>query len=135
MTKDDLSAITTVTSDVILSQKYLEGCAYVNIGQSLSEALKDEDLASRFISMKSWDYLKRILHEGTKDDILAIENFDILFEPALKINPGAFLREAMAGRRLIIKLEYPVARDYHYYPFPADHTYYLDLTGISYTTC
>ena len=85
--------------------------------------------------MKAWDSLKSILRDGTHDGILAIENFAILFEPELRINLSVFLREALTGRHLVIKLENPVAEDFHYYPFPQDHTYYLDLTGINSTMC
>lgn len=120
---------------LVLSQKNLDGYVYTNIGQALAEAIKDEDLSGRFLPLKAWDALKSILKGGTKDGVLAIENFSILFEPALKINLAAFLKEAMTGRQLIIKLEHPVARDWHYYPFPADHTYYLDFTGINSTIC
>ncbi len=128
-----------MTSDkaasLILSQDYLLGYNYVNLGSTLAEAIKSEDLSSRFLPMKTWDVLKSIMAENTKDDTLAIENFTILFEPTLKINLSAFLKEAMTGRQLILKLEHPVAGDWHYYPFPEDHTYYLDLTGINTTIC
>lgn len=120
---------------LILSEKYLPDFTYVNLGEALAQAIKDEDLSGRFLPMKAWDALKSILHDGTDDGVLAIENLAILFEPALKINLSAFLKEAMTGRQLILKLEHPVAGDWHYYPFPEDHTYYLDLTGINSTTC
>ena len=112
---------------LILSEKYLPGFTYVNLGEALAKALKDEDLSSRFLPMKAWDALKSIMAENTIDGTLAIENFNILFEPALKINLNAFLKEAMTGRQLILKLEHPVAGDWHYYPFPEDHTYYLHV--------
>ena len=120
---------------LILSEKYLPDFTYVNLGELLAKALKDEDLSSRFLPMKAWDALKSIMAENTIDGTLALANLAILFEPALKINPEAFLKEAMTGRQLILKLEHPVAGDWHYYPFPEDHTYYLDLTGINSTTC
>ena len=120
---------------LILSQKYLDGYSYVNIGRALAEVLKDEDLSGVFLPMKAWDALKVILNEGTANGIVAIENFSILFEPTLKINLRAFLKEAMAGRRLILKLDHPVSRDWTYYPFPEDHNYYLDLTDINAITC
>lgn len=120
---------------LILSEKYLPDFTYVNLGEALAQAIKDEDLSGRFLPMKAWDALKSILKDGTNDGVLAIENFAILFEPALKINLGAFLKEAMTGRQLILKLEHPVAGDWHYYPFPEDHAYYLDLTGINTTIC
>ena len=120
---------------LILSEKYLPDFTYVNLGEALAKALKDEDLSGRFLPMKAWDALKSIMAENTIDGTLAIENFAILFEPALKINLSAFLKEAMTGRQLILKLEHPVAGDWHYYPFPEDHAYYLDLTGINTTIC
>lgn len=123
------------TSGLILSEKYLPGYNYVNLGQKLAEAIKEEDLGGRFLPMKAWDALKSILTNSTKDGTLAIENFAILFEPALKINLSAFLKEAMTGRQLILKLEHPVAGDWHYYPFPNDKQYALDLTDINTTTC
>ena len=122
-------------SGLILSEKYLPGYCYVNLGVLLAESLKDEDLSSRFLPMKAWDRLKGIMNEGVVDGSLALANFAILFEPALRINLTAFLKEAMTGRQLVLKLEHPIAGDWHYYPFPEDHTYYLDLTGISSTTC
>ena len=76
-----------------------------------------------------------ILNEHTKDGAVAIDNFAILFEPALKINLAAFLKTATTGRSLVLKLERRVADDWHYYPFPEDHDYYLDLTGINTITC
>ena len=123
------------SAGLVLSEKYISGITYVNLGELLAKALKDEDLNGKFLPMKAWDVLKSILKDGTNDGVLAIENFAILFEPALRINLGAFLKEAMTGRQLILKLEHPVAGDWHYYPFPEDHTYYLDLTGINSTTC
>lgn len=123
------------SAGLVLSEKYISGITYVNLGELLAKALKDEDLNGKFLPLKAWDALKSILKDGTNDGVLAIENFAILFEPALKINPEAFLKEAMTGRQLILKLEHPVAGDWHYYPFPEDHTYYLDLTGINSTTC
>lgn len=120
---------------LILSEKYLPDFTYVNMGEALAQAIKDEDLSSRFLPVKAWDALKSILTNSTKDGTLAIENFAILFEPALKINLSTFLKEAMTGRQLILKLEHPVAGDRHYYPFPNDKQYALDLTGINTTTC
>ena len=129
------STVGDFTSGLILSQRFLEGHDYVDVGRSLSEALKDEDLTSRFLPLKAWDTLKSILNDGTKDGILAINNIAILFEPTLGINPSTFLKEAMTGRQLILKLEHPVAGNYRYYPFPEASEYYLDLAGINTTTC
>lgn len=120
---------------LILSEKYLLDFTYVNLGEALAWAIKDEDLSGSFLPMKAWDALKTILREHTQNGTLAIENFNILFEPALKINLSAFLKEAMTGRQLILKIEHPVAGDWHYYPFLEDHTCYLDLAGINSTTC
>ena len=123
------------TSGLILSERYLPGYDYVNLGTALSEAIKDEDLQSKFLPMKAWDAVNDILNEHTKDGAVAIDNFAILFEPALKINLAAFLKAATTGRSLVLKLERRVADDWHYYPFPEDHDYYLDLTGINTITC
>ena len=123
------------SAGLVLSEKYISGITYVNLGELLAKALKDEDLNGKFLPMKAWDVLKSILKDGTYDGVIAIENFAILFEPALRINLGAFLKEAMTGRQLILKLEHPVAGDWHYYLFPEDHAYYLDLTGINTTIC
>ena len=116
------------TSGLILSEKYLPGYNYVNLGQKLAEAIKEEDLGERFLPMKAWDALKSILAEETKDGVIAIENFNILFEPALRINVRTFILDAIRGRNLILKLEHPIAQDYTYYPFPEDQSYYLDFT-------
>lgn len=129
------STVGEFTSGLVLSQSFLEGYDYVDVGRSLSEALKDEDLNSRFLPLKAWDTLKSILKDGTKDGILAINNIAILFEPTLRINPSTFLKEAMTGRQLILKLEHPVAVNYRYYPFPEASEYYLDLVGINTTIC
>lgn len=129
------SMVEEFTSGLILSQSFLGGYDYVDVGQSLSEALKEEDLTSRFLPLKAWDALKSLLNDGTKNGILAINNIAILFEPTLRINPSTFLKEAMTGRQLIIKLEYPVAGNYRYYPFPEASEYYLDLIGINTTIC
>jgi hypothetical protein len=118
------------TSGLILSEKYLPGYNYVNLGQKLAEAIKEEDLGGRFLPMKAWDALKSILAEETKDGVIAIENFNILFEPALRINVRTFILDAIRGRNLILKLEHPIAQDYTYYPFPEDQSYYLDFTEI-----
>ena len=123
------------SAGLVLSEKHISGITYVNLGELLAKALKDEDLSARFLPMKAWDALKSIMAENTIDGTLAIANLAILFEPALKINLSAFLKEAMTGRQLILKLEHPVAGDWHYYPFPEDHAYYLDLTGINTTIC
>jgi hypothetical protein len=121
---------------IILSEKYLEGYSYLNLGKEFSQHISNEDLnSSRFLPVIAWDILKHLLNENTNDGAIAITNFNILFEPALKINLNAFLKEAMTGRQLILKLEHPVAGDWHYYPFLEDHAYYLDLTGINTTIC
>ena len=122
-------------SGLTLSETYLPGYKYVNLGTSLANSLKDEDLSSRFLPMKAWDCIKCIMNEGTVDGILALENLAILFEPALRINISAFLKEALTGRGVILKLEHKVSEDYRYYPFPGNQSYYLDLTGIDSTTC
>ncbi len=122
-------------SGLTLSEKYLPGYKYINLGAALADSLKDEDLTSRFLPMKAWDSLKGIMNEGTVDGILALENLAILFEPALKINISAFLKEAMSGRGLILKLDHKVSEDFRYYPFPGNQSFYLDLTGIDTTTC
>ena len=118
---------------LVLSEKYIPGITYVNLGEALAQAIKDEDLSGRFLPMKAWDALKTILREHTQNGTIAIENFNILFEPALKISLFAFLKEAMAGRNLIFKLEHKMVGDFHYYPFLEDRSYYLDLTGIDCT--
>ncbi len=122
-------------SGLTLSEKYLPGYKYINLWAALADSLKDEDLTSRFLPMKAWDSLKGIMNEGTVDGILALENLAILFEPALKINISAFLKEAMSGRGLILKLDHKVSEDFRYYPFPGNQSFYLDLTGIDTTTC
>lgn len=116
---------------LILSQKKLDGYDYVNLGSALAEALSGEDLQSKYLPMKAWDALKSIFQAGTVNGTLAIENFAIIFEPALKININAFLKEALFGRILVIKLEHKVSDDCHYYPFPEDHDYYMDFTCIN----
>lgn len=121
-------------SGLTLSEKYLPEYKYVNLGATLAAFLKDEDLSSRFLPMKAWDYLKFIMNEGTVNGALALENLTILFEPALRISMSAFLKEAMTGRGVILKIEHKVSEDYRYYPFPDDKSFFLDLTGIDTTT-
>ena len=121
--------------NLILSEKYLPDFTYVNLGEALAQAIKDEDLSVRSLPLKAWDALKSIMADNTINGTLAIANLAILFEPALKINPDAFLKEAMTGRQLVLKLEHAVVGNWHYYPFPEDHSYYLDLNGINTTIC
>ncbi|MBO6220788.1 MAG: hypothetical protein J6N46_02535 [Bacteroidales bacterium] len=121
-------------SGLTLSEKYLPEYKYVNLGATLAAFLKDEDLSSRFLPMKAWDYLKFIMNKGTVNGALALENLTILFEPALRISMSAFLKEAMTGRGVILKIEHKVSEDYRYYPFPDDKSFFLDLTGIDTTT-
>ena len=79
--------------------------------------------------MKTWDILKRILNEKTVDKTIALENITILFEPSLKINISAFLREATNNRMVILKLDHELSNN-RYYPFMDNHSYFLDFTGI-----
>ena len=38
---------------LILSEKYLPDFTYVNLGEALAQAIKDEDLSGRFLPMKA----------------------------------------------------------------------------------
>lgn len=54
---------------LILSQKHLDGYSYINLGRSLAEELKDEDLSSIYMPIKAWDDIKAILNEWTRNGI------------------------------------------------------------------
>ena len=118
-----------------ISENYLPEYNYINLGAALADAIKDEDLTSRSLPMRAWDAIKSILNEGTQDGVLALDNFTIIFEPALKINTKAFLKEAMSGRSLILKLNHKITEDWRYYPFPDDDRFFLDLVGTPTSTC
>lgn len=124
---------------LFLSRSIQEGYAYLNIGRELSSALQGENTDAPSFSIKSLDILRQILNSGIKTDAqgrqyLAIDNFSILFEPALKINLRAIIEAYAKQYLLLLHIENPIQEASTYYPFPEDATYKLDLTNLNYTT-
>ena len=129
-----LSTAAASASGLVLSQRLLSEYAYVNFGRELSLRLSGQEVSEAALPMLAWDTAKTIIRDFTLDGTVAIDNIAILFEPALKINVRAFILDSVIGRKMVIKLNHPIAQDGIYYPFPEDKTYKLDLSGISYTT-
>ena len=116
---------------------YVEGCHFCDVGLELSKRLKSADLTSSTLPFHVEDVLTEIVREYTLTHengwvYVALENFNILFEPALKVNIDAFIKKAGAGACLILKINHPV-QDYAYYPFPGDTIRRIDLNNIPLT--
>lgn len=121
---------------LILSRSLQEGYAYLNIGRELSSALQSENIELPSFSIKALDYLREILNSGIKTDAqgrqyLAIDNFSILFEPALKINLRAIIEAYAKQYLLLLRITNSLQGANTYYPFPEDKTYKLDFSGLS----
>ncbi len=121
---------------LVLSTQEIDGYNYTDMGYLLAEVLKTEDLDSVSLPMKAFDAVKAILKEqtfispeGTK--YVAIKNFNILFEPSLKINVRRIVEESSKGIITILKLNQPIDHKKTYYPFPGDNNYSLDLSDFS----
>ena len=122
---------------LIFTLDYISGCRFCNLGVEVSKRLKSVDIGSSTLPFVVEDLLAEIVEEYTFVHsegwkYLAIENFDILFEPALGINIDAFIKRVNRGLCLIIKTDHP-ARDDSYFPFIGDESHRIDLNGISYT--
>ena len=93
----------------------------------------------RDFQIKAYDSLKEILNENIHTDqqgrrYLALENFAILFEPALKINLRSLIEDYAKRILLILRIDHLPESSDAYYPFPEDKFFRLDLTDLNYTT-
>lgn len=89
--------------------------------------------------MKAYDTLCQILSDGIMTDAegrkyVAITNYAILFEPALRINVRTIIEKYAKQMLFILKIDHELTDYSTYYPFPEDHTYMVDLTNINYVT-
>ena len=87
----------------------VEGIKYVDIGRLLSGEIENS-LEKKRLGMIAEDALRRILSRGsvTNEHIgeyLAIKNFGILFEPALKLDIMSILKNWSRDHVLIVKHE------------------------------
>lgn len=87
----------------------VEGIRYVDVGRLLSGEIENS-LEKKRLSMIAEDALRRILSRGsvTNEHIgeyLAIKNFGILFEPALKLDIMSILKNWSRDHVLIVKHE------------------------------
>ena len=87
----------------------VEGIRYVDVGRLLSGEIENS-LEKKRLSMIAEDALRRILSRGsvTNEHIgeyLAIKNFGILFEPALKLDIMSILKTWSRDHVLIVKHE------------------------------
>jgi hypothetical protein len=88
-----------------------EGINVIDIGKELSffiDTLKDFS----YIDIVVFDHLKKLFDKhkkkisNTGNEILAVHNFGILFEPALDLNPTFLLKDFSRSAGLIIIWEY-----------------------------
>ena len=124
---------------LLLTKRDQEGYAFLNLGKELAAILQGENPASPAFPIKAYDCLKEILNENIHTDhqgrrYLALENFAILFEPALKINLRKLVEDYAKRLLLILRIDHLPESSDAYYPFPEDKTFRLDLTDINYTT-
>ena len=131
----------TISSNkgLILSANELDGYNYVDMGHLLAEFLKDKDLESVSLPMIAYDAVKDILKENVSQsptgiNYIAIKNFNILFEPSLKMKVGKIIEESSRDILTILLLNQPVdQKKKRYYPFPDDPGYSLDFNDLSVT--
>ena len=121
---------------LVLSTQEIDGYDYTDMGYLLAEFLKGEDLDSVSLPMKAYDAVLAILKEQISisaegNKYVAIKNFNILFEPSLKINVRKIIEESSRGIITILKLNQPIDHKKTYYPFPGDNNYSLDLSDLS----
>lgn len=121
---------------LILSINELEGFDYLDMGHLLSEFLKTTDLEAVSLPMKAYDTVKVILKENVKLNTsgikyIAIKNFNILFEPSLKMKVGKIIEETSRDILTILLLNRPIDKMKRYYPFPDEPGYCLDLNDLS----
>lgn len=111
----------------------------MNLGKELAAILQGENPASPAFPIKAYDSLKEILNDNIHTDqqgrqYLALENFAILFEPAIKINLRSLIEDYSKRIRLILRIDHLPESSDAYYPFPEDKSFRLDLTNLNYTT-
>ena len=124
---------------LFISQSLQGGYTYLNIGRELSVALQGENQENPAFSIRALDLLRQILNSSIRTDAqgrsyLALDNFSILFEPALKINLRAIIESYAKQFLLILRTEGMTDGGATYYPFPEDKSFKLDLTNLNYTT-
>ena len=124
---------------LVLSKSDLGDYSCVNLGKELAAILQGENPASAAVPIKAYDSLKEILNENIHTDqqgrrYLALENFAILFEPALKINLRSLVEDYAKRILLILRIDHLPESSDAYYPFPEDKFFRLDLTDLNYTT-
>lgn len=124
---------------LVLSKSDLGDYSGVNLGRKLAAALQGENPASPAFPIKVYDSLKDILNDNIHTDqqgrrYLALDNFAILFEPALKINLRSLIEDYAKRLLLILRIDHLPDSSDAYYPFPEDKSFKLDLTNINYTT-
>ena len=124
---------------LLLTKRNQEGYAFLNLGKELAAILQGENPASPAFPIKAYDCLKEILNENIHTDqqgrrYLAMENFAILFEPALKINLRSLIEDYAKRVLLILRIDHLPESSDAYFPFPEDKFFRLDLTDLNYTT-
>ncbi len=84
-----------------------EGVNVIDIGKELAYFVDNlNDFG--YLDIRTFDYLKKILDKhkskinSTGNEVLAIHNFGILFEPALKLNPTYMLKDFSKSASLIL---------------------------------
>ena len=124
---------------LVLSKSALGDYSCVNLGKELAAILQGENPASPAFPIKAYDSLKEILNENIHTEqqgrrYLAVDNFAILFEPALKINLRSLVEDYAKRVLLILCIDHLPESSDAYFPFPEDKSFRLDLTGLNYTT-
>lgn len=121
---------------LMLTLQEVEGCQYVNMGRELALAIEGEDMTSTGFPIKVLDAVKDILNSNIQTDengthYVAITNYNILFEPVLKMNIGRLLDDFRKRMVVVLKIDRLPAGAV-YFPFAGDNTYSIDLKNINY---
>lgn len=92
----------------------------LNLNLVLSEELKDVPFKRR--PFKAVNFLDELILDA-KSEIVCIDNFEVLFEPSLKINPFELLTKFSKSKTLIIAWRGTILNDHFIYAEPGHPEY------------
>ena len=127
--------IQTTRNRLVFCHEKIEDLKFDNIGKSLAEYLKNEDINSNTIAYNAEDFLIETLSNTNNDSTIgqyvAIDNIGILFEPDLGFNIKSIFDNTSRDKAFIICSDAQIKNNFLYFLQEGDITY-VDLNGLSY---
>ncbi len=89
---------------VVVCREEIDGLSFVNLGYALATKLQNASQPIRGFALLSEVFNGAVSHHPTLGDCLALDNVDILFEPALQTVIRHLLCESSKNQCLIIRV-------------------------------